>query len=194
MDRLSENREYIHKNPLAIYICERSKLTAGHSWGKGGWKNSIMSINHSAPDLTQHPPRSPRLKLGGYILLPRILDKGRAALAGKLGEYHYSGKGMDRHFFTFVGIDHEALKQELAKGGGDGEILNWIQTNAKTPRQPWEIKAWNEFHLYRGPDSDAETIVYFADAVKKLSATREDITTWFDLMELDDYCSFGGKA
>ena len=44
-----------------------------------------MNTN-SAPDLTQRPPRSPRVRLGGYVLLPRLLDKGRAALAGTLGE------------------------------------------------------------------------------------------------------------
>ncbi len=30
------------------------------------------------PDLTQFPPRSPRVRLGGYVILPRMLDKGRA--------------------------------------------------------------------------------------------------------------------
>ncbi len=78
-----------------------------------------MSVNYSAPDLTRQPPRSPRMRLGGYVLLPRIIDKGRAALAGKLGEYHYAGKGMDRHFFNFLGLDHESLSKEIAKGGGD---------------------------------------------------------------------------
>ena len=151
-----------------------------------------MSTTNS--DLTQRPPRSPRVRLGGYVLLPRILDKGRADLAGKLGEYHYGGKGMDRHFFNFVGLDHESLKQEIAKGGGDGELLAWVQANAKHQRQPWEIAAWSEYHLRRTPDSDAETITHFADEVKKFSPTREDINTWFDLLDLDDYCSFGGKA
>ena len=27
-----------------------------------------MSVNYSAPDLTRQPPRSPRLRLGGYVL------------------------------------------------------------------------------------------------------------------------------
>jgi len=30
--------------------------------------------------------------------------------------------------------------------------------------------------------------------VKKFNGAREDINAWFDLMDLDDYCSFGGKA
>jgi hypothetical protein len=153
-----------------------------------------MSTANSSPDLTQRPPRSPRVRLGGYVLLPRILDKGRAALADKLGEYHYAGKGMDRHFFNFVGVGHEALKDEMAKGGGDGDLLAWINANAKTPRQPWEIAAWSSYHENRTPDSDAETIGEFASMVAQLSATREDIRTWFDLLDLDDHCAFGGRA
>jgi hypothetical protein len=149
--------------------------------------------NVIAFDLTQRAPRSPRCQLGGFVMLPRILDKARASVNGKLGDYHYAGKGMDRHFLNFVGIDHEALKQEAAKGLGDSELLAWIQANAKTPRQPWEIAAWNNYHLQRTPDSDVETATYFIDALKKFSSTREDIKTWFDLMDLDDYCSFGGK-
>ena len=33
-------------------------------------------------DLTQRPPRSPRVRLGGYVILPRMLDKGRATING----------------------------------------------------------------------------------------------------------------
>ena len=41
-----------------------------------------MAKNNS-PDLTKRPPRSPRARLGGYVILPRMLDKGRAAIAGR---------------------------------------------------------------------------------------------------------------
>lgn len=153
-----------------------------------------MSTTNSAPDLTQRPPRSPRVRLGGYVMLPRILDKGRAALAGKLGEYRFNGKGMDRHFLSFTGIEFEALKAEIAKGGSDTDLLAWVQANAKHPRQPWEINAWSEYHLRRTPDSDAETLADFAEAVAKFSTTREDINTWFDLLDVDDHCTFGGRA
>jgi hypothetical protein len=153
-----------------------------------------MSTLNAIVDLTQRPPRSPRVRLGGYVLLPRILDKGRASIAGKLGEYRYGARAMDRHFFNFVGLDPEALTKELAKGGGDLELLTWIQANAKHQRQPWEIAAWSEYHLHRAPDSDHETMTDFADAVKKFNPLREDINTWFDLLDLDDYCTFGGNA
>jgi hypothetical protein len=153
-----------------------------------------MPENFSAPDLTQRPPRSLRVRLGGYVMLPRILDKARASVAGKLGEYRFKGTGMDRHFFNFTGIDHEALKAQVATGAGDGEILAWIQSNAKHPRAPWEIAQWSEYQCNRMPDSDAETWSEFGEKVAHFSTTREDIQTWFDLLDVDDHCTFGGKA
>src|SRR5215472_14389929 len=93
--------------------------------------------NHT-PDLTKQPPRSGRVRLGGYATLPRMLDKGRATVAGKNGEYHYACP-MDQRFLEFTGIDPEALKKELAKGKSDTEILEWIETTAKHKRSPVEI-------------------------------------------------------
>jgi hypothetical protein len=153
-----------------------------------------MTTSVIAPDLTQRPPRSPRLRLGGYVLLPRILDKVRALNAGKSGEYQFGPKRMDRHFFSFTGLDPAAFQVAAAGGLGDGEMLAWVQTNAKHVREPWEIAAWSAYHDTRGPDSDNETLLDFAEAVGAHSKTREDVKTWFDLLDLDDHCTFGGKA
>ncbi len=150
--------------------------------------------NHiSAPDLTKRPPRSPRLRLGGYVLLPRMLDKGRAEIAGQSGEYHYNCP-LDQHIINFLGIDPEALREQLAAGKGDGEILEWINGNATHKRNPWEIEQWSDYMQRRGPDSDAETLQTFAEMVGKASKTREDIKGWADLLDLDDHVTFGGKA
>jgi hypothetical protein len=146
-----------------------------------------------APDLTQRPPRSGRVRLGGYALLPRMLDKCRATIAGKNGEYHFDCP-LDQHILNFLGLDPGALKAEVAKGRSDGEILDWINANAKHKRTPWEIAQWSQYQGERGPDSDAETIGYFAEAVGKLTKTREDIRSWADLLDLDDYVTFGGRG
>ncbi|MDB6031146.1 MAG: hypothetical protein JWM16_1484 [Verrucomicrobiales bacterium] len=151
------------------------------------------TANIPAPDLTQRPPRSPRSRLGGYALLPRMLDKGRATLVGKNGEYHYNCP-LDQHIINYLGIDPEKLLAELKAGKGDGEILDWVNANAKNKRTAWEIEQWSDFHQRRGPDSDAETLGYFAGAVAKFTKTREDIRTWADLLDLDDHVTFGGKA
>ena len=144
-------------------------------------------------DLTLRPPRGMRQRLGGLVLLPRILDKGRAKLAGKNGEYNYDSP-TDQHLVRFLGLDLEVLLKELAKGKGDGEILEWVMGNARISRAPWEIKAWSAYMETRGPDSDAETLASFAEYVGQHSKTREDIKSWFDALDLDDYVSFGGKA
>ncbi len=144
------------------------------------------------PDLTQRPPRSARVNLGGYVILPRMLDKGRATIAGKNGEYHYDCP-MDQRFLAFAGIDAGALKKQLAAGKGDGEILEWIQKNAKHKPNDAEIKSWSEFATERAP-MDVESRQYFNELHGKAAAKREDITTWFDLLDVDDYVSYGGKA
>lgn len=147
----------------------------------------------NAPDLTTRPPRSSRVRLGGYALLPRMLDKGRAEIAGTNGEFHYNCP-LDQHILNFLGLDPEALKEQLAQDKSDFEILEWIKTNAKHQRAPWEIEQWSDYMGRRTPDSDAETITYFAEAVGKFSKTREDIKGWADLLDLDDYVTFGGRA
>lgn len=150
-----------------------------------------MALNH-APDLTKQPPRSARVRLGGYVILPRMLDKGRATINGRNGEYHYACP-MDQRFLTFDGIDPEALKKELAAGKGDGEILEWIENNAKNKRSDSEIWAWSQHAEQRSP-SDAESRQYFNELHQKAAPKREDVSGWFDLLDLDDYVSFGGKA
>ena len=45
-----------------------------------------------------------------------------------------------------------------------------------------------------GPDGDVETLEVFASRVGGFNKNREDVKTWFDLLDLDDHVSFGGKA
>jgi len=152
----------------------------------------MANKNLAAPDLTQRPPRSPRVRLGGYAMLPRCLDKGRATLAGKNGEYHYDCP-LDQHILKFAGIKASDLKKQLATGKGDEAILNWITANSKTKPTAWEIVQWSAYQDQRGP-GDLATRQYFNGYLEKLSQTRADILTWFDVLDLDDYLSFGGKA
>ena len=146
----------------------------------------------TAPDLTKNPPRSPRVKLGGYVILPRILDKGRATIAGKNGEYDYACP-LDQRWFEFAGISPAALKKELAAGKGDGQILEWIEASARNKRTESDIANWSLQAALRGP-MDTESRDYFNKLHEKCAPKREDIATWFDLLDVDDYVSFGGKA
>lgn len=144
------------------------------------------------PDLTKHAPRSPRVRLGGYATLPRMLDKGRAELADKNGEYHYACP-MDMRLLDFLGLDPEPLKQQIATGKGDGEILAWILENRRNKHTDIEIAAWSAFQDHRVP-TDPETREFFNSLHAKAAPQREDIATWFDLLDVDDYVSYGGRA
>lgn len=145
----------------------------------------------TAPDLTKQPPRSARVRLGGYVILPRMLDKGRAEIAGTNGEYHYACP-MDMRLMQFLGIDPAALKAELATGKGDGEILAWILCHRKNQHADSEVADWTTFQERRVP-TDPESREFFNSIHSRIAPQREDIATWFDLLDLDDHVSYGGK-
>jgi uncharacterized protein DUF5069 len=141
-------------------------------------------------DLTQRPPRSPRVTLGGYVLLPRMLDKGRAHLAGKAGEYHFNCP-LDQRFASFAGLKADDILQLLKEGKSDSEVLAWVREHSQ--RTDFEIASWTQFQLQRGP-SDNEGREFLSSTVQELAPNRDDIQTFFDLLDLDDFVSFGGAA
>ena len=150
-------------------------------------KNETESI-----DLIQRPPRSARVRLGGYAVLPRMLDKCRAEIEGKNGEYHYACP-LDQRFLTFTGVDPDALKSEVAKGLGDGEILTWVTANAPNKRSDWEIAQWSTFQESRVPDVN-DSRQFASELIAEAGGeTREDLGTWFEILDFDDHVSFGGK-
>jgi Domain of unknown function (DUF5069) len=73
----------------------------------------------------------------------------------------------------------------------DGEILEWINANSATKPQDWEIAQWSAYCEQRTP-GDVETKEFFTSELANLSETRQDILTWSDLLDLDDYVSYGG--
>src|SRR5258708_4716970 len=99
-------------------------------------------INYNAPDLTRHPPRSPRTRLGGYVPLPRLIDKARAVVAGKAGDFHYNCP-IDQRFLTFTGLNPDALFAEIKAGKSDSELLAYVTANATPKRQACEIAVWS---------------------------------------------------
>lgn len=146
--------------------------------------------NYSAPDLTQHPPRSVRVRLGGYAHLPRLLDKARAVVAAKGGEYHYNCP-LDERLFAFTGIASDAMLAEIKTGKTDVQILGWVEAISK--RQPWEVAAWSAWLEQNGPGS-SDGHEWASSVIKANNSARDDIRSFADLLDFDDYISYGGKA
>lgn len=142
-------------------------------------------------DLNQRPPRSAKARLGGYALLPRMLDKCRAELNGTASSFHYACPN-DQRVLKFMGIDPVALKAEVAKGFGDGDVLAWIGAHQSNRLTQAEIEAWSDANDKRKPDvGDRE---FFDKYLAECGPNRTDIIYWSDLLDLDDYVSYGGKA
>ena len=147
-------------------------------------------INYSNPDLTQHPPRSVRVRIGGYAHLARLLDKARAVIANKGADYHYNCP-LDQQLFAFVGVTADAMLAEIKVGKSDLEMLTWL--NANTKRQPYEVLAWSAWLEQLGP-GDAEGHEWIASVIQGHKSAREDIRSFAEMLDLDDFISYGGKA
>ena len=149
-------------------------------------------IDYHHPDLTQHPPRSPRVRLGGFAHLPRLLDKARAFVAGKQGAYEY-GAMMDRHFFSFTGIDQDVFLAEVKDGKLDGEMLRWVLKSMRPARHASEIAGWSQWLESIGP-ATARGHNWIAGKISENGPERDDVCTYCEHLDLDDYVSFGGKG
>jgi hypothetical protein len=149
-------------------------------------------ISYSAPDLTQHPPRSPRVRLGNFVHLPRLLDKTRAHAAEKIGEYIYNCP-LDQRFFSFTGINADAFLAMVKTGVSDTEALAWVLKGLTPQRTPWEIEAWSSW-VERSSPGDSRRHLFFSEEITRLAAARDDIRTAFDRLELDDFTAFGGRG
>jgi hypothetical protein len=135
-----------------------------------------------ALDLTREYPRSPREKLGGYVHLARMIDKARAKATSTLGEYIYPCP-LDQLLLELVKIPSDAF-YEAVKERDDGEILDWLKKNAKNP-SPDDVKNWNQAFLNRKPQSE-EGMRHFLEIRDKFAPHRKDITTWVDLLDLEE--------
>jgi hypothetical protein len=133
-------------------------------------------------DLRSRYPRSVKEKLAGYVHVGRMIDKCRAALAGTLGEYVYPCP-MDRHLLDFAGLTPEQFL-EAVKGHRDEAMIDWFRTHTAS-RSGSEIEAWNETMLALGPDTE-EKWEYFRSCRNAVDPSRTDITTWADLLDLEE--------
>ena len=156
-----------------------------------GQETYAAPMQAPAPDLRQQPPRSPRQRLGGFVWLPRLLDKGRATLAGTNGDYEY-GCLLDRGFFDFVALEPETLKAQLAAGQGDAEVLQWILAHAASELSPAAIEAWSA-QAERQEPSETELGQVLSERRHGQALEGAERMTWFELLELNDRLSLGGQ-
>jgi hypothetical protein len=140
-----------------------------------------------AKDLTKEPPRSPRTRLGGYVILARTTDKCRALLAGNIGEYHFDCP-LDNMLFGFKGVTGDDFKAQVQSGASDSDLAAWIDSHG-TPKTPAEITEWADGMVALNPYNDPDRRDWFAEQTKALGLDPAT-TTLFDWLDADDKASF----
>jgi len=142
-------------------------------------------------DLTKQAPHSPRERLAGFAIASRTIDKCRASLAGKLGEYHYDCP-LDNMLFSFKGINGVQFKTAVQAAKNYEDVGAWLQTNGTTKTEA-EIKTWSDEVEAGSPMKNPEKRTYFIENCHKLRLNPETNTT-FDWLEADDRASFSRKS
>jgi hypothetical protein len=142
--------------------------------------------NKTAKDLTKEPPRSPHIKLGGYVILSRTIDKCRASIWGKLGEYEFDCE-LDNYLFGFKGIKGSDFRKFVEEGHSDEEILKWVNSNGIEKTQA-EIDAWSAHEIENRYADDAEGSEWLQGRNKKLGIDLN--STLFQMLDMDDKVSF----
>ena len=138
-------------------------------------------------DLTQQAPRSPRVRLGGYAILARTLDKGRAALIGKIGDYHFDCP-LDNYLFGFKGVKGDEIKPLLEAGATDEAIVAWLDGHG-TPKTAEEINAWSEAVEAARPYDMPDKKEWFVGVCQEIGIDPAT-NTLFDFLEADDAVTF----
>lgn len=136
------------------------------------------------------PIRSPRETVGGIVVFGRILDKIRLhAREGVLPEGYHLGviegkRTFDDRVCRFLGVDFDALSARVLEGGTDEEVLEWCFVNGRRPDAE-QIEIWNGFMMKRGW-RDAASSGVAAQKEEAGLGGREDIQTYFDLMDAEE--------
>jgi hypothetical protein len=145
-----------------------------------------MKKKVTGKNLKREAPRSPRIRVGGYAILGRTIDKGRALVAGDIGDYHFDCP-LDNMLFGFKRVKGDDFKAQIEQGASDQEIVEWLDCNGEK-KTAEKINRWADeveaSSLYHHPEKRD----FFSEEVKKLGLEPAKTTT-FEWLEVDDKVS-----
>ena len=135
-------------------------------------------------DLTTSYPRSVRDKVLGVVQVGRAIDKGIATANGLNGEYNYDCP-MDKGVFDFLGLDGSALLGVIKSAQSESEIEAYVKPFV-AKKSPQELEQFNETFLSHGPQPGSDGEKYFLNMRTEVAPDRTDVSTWPDLLDLDE--------
>lgn len=132
-------------------------------------------------------PRSPRETMCGWTYLPRLIDKIRLHLAGRLHPDYQGnfGRGFDALWLETAGVSLEDLTEVVRKSITDGEVADWV---AQHVRMDDAVKRAHHERLLSSPPPDDTPAQARLNLRKEQAglAHRDDIRTFVDLIDVDE--------
>lgn len=132
-------------------------------------------------DLTKTYPRSVHEKMLGIVQLARTIDKGKAKAYGNPGDYNYDCP-MDKALFEFLGMNGDELLEVIKNAKSDAEIEAYAKPFVE--RKSAEIERWNHEWVTHKPEGPS--FEYFLKLRSEIAPDRTDVTSWADLLDLDE--------
>jgi hypothetical protein len=136
-------------------------------------------------NLTTEKPRSPKDKLVGLLSLKRVVDKAKAHNEGQLGEYDYDCPH-DKPVFEFLGTNGEEFARKVKELQTDDAIAAWVQSDFLSKKSREDIEKYNTERLRWHPEPGSPAAQYFETLRSQVAPGRNDVVTWFDLLDLDE--------
>jgi hypothetical protein len=136
-------------------------------------------------DLRKQYPRSPNDRLLGMPMLPRAIDKARAALAGTLGEYIYGTKSpFDMALLEFLGLSPEEFLEGVRNSADDAAMARWLRVHSREVT-PIEVEDFARIFLNDG-DDDADRARFAQRRARLPARIQPRVKGWADLLDVDE--------
>ncbi|HVY68801.1 MAG TPA: DUF5069 domain-containing protein [Verrucomicrobiae bacterium] len=132
-------------------------------------------------------PRSPRETMAGWVHLPRLIDKIRLHLAGKLHPDYQDnfGKGFDGKWLAAAGLSLDQLIAVVKASTTDGEVCDWVARNVKKTVADREAHRQSMLEYPRKDDAAGQERLKQRKAQSGL-AHRDDIQRFVDYIDADE--------
>ncbi|MEO7298379.1 MAG: DUF5069 domain-containing protein [Verrucomicrobiota bacterium] len=132
-------------------------------------------------------PRSARETMAGWTYLPRLVDKIRLQLAGKLHPDYQENftKGFDAAWLKAAGLTAEQFIEVVKNTLTDGEVCDWVLKNVK--RSDAE-KAAHRDSILNYPKANDEPLKARLQMRKEQAGVgnRDDIQSFVDCIDADE--------
>ncbi|MDQ6780881.1 MAG: DUF5069 domain-containing protein [Candidatus Eremiobacteraeota bacterium] len=132
-------------------------------------------------DLTKQPPRSPRVQVGGLVMIARTIDKLRASLPGG-NPGSYKMPGFSAEILERLGVSEDALRGVIAKAESEDAVLAWLAAHTDQARYPEINREFSE------ETSEGYSEKFHASYP---AARKYNLSNVFEIMEYDDREMFG---